>query len=292
MTAKFITINFNSLVFTAGTGKKSNVTVDIASVNFDGPLQFIEQLENFMDFSGDGGPKITVTPTGVSADLAVALPPIGVGIFSLSNIAIDAGFNLPFVDGPARFRFSFSTQDNPFTLSVAIFGGGGFFGIAIGTDGVELIQASFDFGAMAAIDLGVASGSVQLVAGIYFSYGENNGVPPTTCILTGFVKLDGSLSILDIVSLSLTFDLSLTYEDSGGVSSVTGSATLTVSVSVLFFSFSVSVTASKTFGGGSGDSSSTHHLSSHNDGDGPPNFQTQVPTQAIWNTYCSAFATN
>ena len=293
-TAQFITIGFNSLTFASSSGQKSHVTVDIAAVTFDGPLKFIEQLEEFMDFSGDGGPKITVTPAGVSADLSVALPAIGVGVFSLSNIAIDAGFNLPFTGGPARFRFSFSTQDNPFTLAVALFGGGGFFGIAIGTDGVELIQASFDFGAMASIDLGVASGSVQLVAGIYFSYGENNGQPPTTCILTGFVKLDGALSILGIITLSLTFDLSLTYEESGGVSSVTGTATLTVGVSVLFFSFSVSVTASKTFGGGNGDSQSANRrsrLTAHTGSDTPPNFQAQIPDQATWTTYCSAFAT-
>ncbi len=145
---------------------------------------------------------------------------------------------------------------------------------------------------MAAIDLGVASGSVQLVAGIYFSYGENNGQPPTTCILTGYVKLDGSLSILDIITLSLTFDLSLTYEDSGGNGSVTGTATLTVGISVLFFSFSVSVTASKTFGSGSSSSSARGQISAHDSGSGPPNFASQVPNQATWTSYCNAFATN
>jgi hypothetical protein len=296
--AQFITVNFNALKFSSGSGQKSDVTVDIAGVDFDGPLKFIEELESFMDFSGDGGPKIQVLPSGISADLSVPIPTIAVGVFSLSNVTIDAGFNLPFTGGPARFRFSFSTQDNPFALAVAIFGGGGFFGIAIGTDGVELIQASFDFGAMAAIDLGVASGSVELVAGIYFSYGENNGAPPTTCILTGYVKLDGSLSILGIITLSLTFDLSLTYEDAGGVSSVTGTATLTVSVSVLFFSFSVSVTATKTFGGGSSSSSSvsgsirSRALAHDSGSDTPPNFQSQIPDQTTWNAYCAAFATN
>jgi hypothetical protein len=291
----FITINFNSLVFTSASGQKSNVNVDIANVMFDGPLAFVQQLEDFMDFSGSGGPKITISPTGISADLSVTLPPIAVGIFSLSNIGIDAGFNLPFIDGPARFRFSFSTQDNPFTLSVAIFGGSGFFGIAIGTDGVELIQASFDFGAMASIDLGVASGSVQLVAGIYFSYGEANGSPPTTCILTGFVKLDGSLSILGIITLTLTFDLSLTYMSPPG--SVTGTATLSVGISIFFFSFSVSVTASKTFGGGSNGSNTVRrggvraHVGPSGDSDTPPTFADQM-AQADWNTYCQAFATN
>ena len=290
---EFIAITFNSLTFNAASGQKSTVTVDIDNVAFLGVLKFIEQLEEFMDFSGDGGPVITIQPNGISADLAVSLPPIAVGVFSLSNIGVDAGFNLPFDGSPARFRFSFATQDNPFTLSVAIFGGGGFFGIAIGTDGVELIQASFDFGAMAAIDLGVASGSVQLVAGIYFAYGQI--APPSTqtgCILTGFVKLDGSLSILGIITLSLSFDLSLTYEDLGGVSEVTGTATLTVSISILFFSASVSMTATKTFGGGEDGTSDGgrggHALTAHAGSDTPPTFADQM-SQTDWSTYCGAF---
>ena len=292
---EFIAITFTELSFTAASGQKTSVNVDIANVGFLGVLKFIEQLEEFMDFSGDGGPKITVTPTGVSADLSVALPPIEVGIFSLSNIGIDAGFNLPFTGGPARFRFSFATQDNPFTLAVAIFGGGGFFGIAIGTDGVELIQASFDFGAMAAIDLGVASGSVSLTAGIYFAYGQI--FPPSTqtgCILTGFVKLDGSLSILGIITLSLEFDLSLTYQDLGGASTVTGTATLTVGVSVFCFSFSVSVTAQKTFGGGQNNSSvgsRLHGRALTTGTDVAPTFADQM-TPTDWGNYCLAFATN
>jgi hypothetical protein len=149
---------------------------------------------------------------------------------------------------------------------------------------------------MASIDLGVASGSVQLVAGIYFAYGQI--APPATtvgCILTGYVKLDGSLSILGIITLSLEFDLSLTYEDLGGVSSVTGTATLTVGIKILFFSFSVSVTASKTFGGGSNgsDAISGGHAIAHLGGgsDTPPTFVDQM-TQTDWDSYCAAFATS
>ena len=119
-----------------------------------------------MDFSGDGGPKITIEPDrdqrrpvgGAAADRGRRSSRCRTSASTPASTSRSS-------DAPARFRFSFATQDNPFTLSVAIFGGGGFFGIAIGTDGVELIQASFDFGAMASIDLGVASGSVSLIAG-------------------------------------------------------------------------------------------------------------------------------
>src|SRR5947209_12757182 len=133
----------------------------------------------------------------------------------------------------------------------------------IGTDGVHEIDAGFDFGAMAAINLGVASGSVSLVAGFQFTYAIDPAKNKKTCTLTGYVKLSGSLSILGIVTMSLVFDLSLTYEESGGQSEVTGTATVTLSISILFIHFSVSATATKTFansGGASGSASIEGHV--------------------------------
>src|SRR5207248_2959234 len=100
--AEFIGITFKSLTFTSQTGQKSDVKVNIKDVEFLGVLKFIEELSKFMDFGGDGGPKIQVKGDGISADLAVKLPPIGVGIFSLRNVSINAGFNLPFDNSPAR----------------------------------------------------------------------------------------------------------------------------------------------------------------------------------------------
>jgi hypothetical protein len=167
---QFIQVDFDELTFTSSSGQKANVHVVIHAVNFVGPLKFVEQLEQFMNFSGSGGPKIQILPTGVSADLTVELPTIAVGLFSLSHVGIDANFLLPFDGSPAVFGFGFSTRANPFQLSIAIFGGGGYFGIKISTAGVKEIDAGFDFGAMAAINLGVASGSVSLTAGFQFSY--------------------------------------------------------------------------------------------------------------------------
>ncbi len=298
----FIVIPVNALTFSAAKGQKSKVHVDLGEVKFVGVLEFVQKLEELMDFSGDGGPKIEVLPTGINADLSVPIPDIAVGVLALTNISLNAGFNLPFDGSPARFRFSFSTRDNEFGLSVAIFGGGGFFGIAIGTDGVELIEASLEFGAMCAINLGVASGSVHLLAGIYFSYGKNDA-DVETVVLSGFVKLGGQLSILGIIQLSLEFDMSLTYMGPPG--SVTGTATLSVSVSVLFFSFSVSVTATKTFGGSGGSDGTSVFVPTRGPvghlgpPPPPPTFVDQVPpdtpggsTSTAWNLYCDAFAGN
>jgi hypothetical protein len=292
----FLAIIFNRLTFKAAKGQKSHTTVDIEDVQFLGVLKFVEKLQEIINFGTSGGPEIDVTPTGVKAELDVALPDIAVGVLALTNINIVLIFNLPFDGSPARFRFSFSKREDPFALSVAIFGGTGFFGLAIGTDGVEKIEAAFEFGAMCSINLGVASGSVHLVAGIYFAYGTNDK-GKETCTLSGYVKLGGSLSILGIITLSLEFDLSLTYQGPDP-SIVTGEATMSVSVSILFFSFSVSVTARKQFGGGQNGTTS---LTGHAHGSvkaspkalpapPPPTFLDQLPQQSDWTSYCNAFA--
>ena len=151
---------------------------------------------------------------------------------------------------------------------------------------------------MAAINLGVASGSVSLVAGFQFTYAidHTKSPPKNTCVLTGYVKLSGNLSILGIVTMSLVFDLSLTYQESGGTSEVTGTATVTLSISILFIHFSVSATATKTFensGGGAGAASIQGHIAHGRAGlagpSGTPTFQDQMKF-SDWQAYCQAFA--
>jgi hypothetical protein len=285
---QFIAITFDNLTFGSASGQKANVDVKIHSVEFVGPLKFVEQLSEFMNFGGDGGPKIVLKPTGVGADLTVNLPTIAAGVFTLSHVGINANFFLPFDGSPAIFGFGFSTRNNPFQLSFAIFGGGGYFGIKLGTDGVHEIDAGFDFGAMAAINLGVASGSVSLVAGFQFTYTLDPSTGQNGCVLTGYVKLSGSLSILGIITMSLEFDLSLTYQEPPP--SVTGTASVTISISILFFHVSVTATATKTFTQSSGSSSAGVTRGSRAAQIATPatTFQDQMAF-SDWQTYCQAF---
>jgi hypothetical protein len=270
--AEFIQIDLNQLVFQAKRGQKSKVDVDIEKVTFKGPLAFVEKLQSLMDFSGDGGPKITVTPTGINAAMHVPLPDLQVGIFGLSNMFIDAGFSLPFTGKPARFRFGFASREDKFHLQVSFLAGGGFFAIAIGTDGVEQIEAAFEFGAMLSLDVGVASGEVHIMAGIYFSYAQDEA-KVETCILTGYIRMGGSLDILGIISMSIEFYMGLTYEIKDGHKKVYGDATVTAEIHVLFFSASVEMHAHRQFGGQDGD----------------PTFAQQF-SAPDWSLYCDAFA--
>ena len=105
---------------------------------------------------------------GITAGYSLGLPTIGVGVFSLENVGLSAALELPFVDGPTRLRFQLSERHDPFLVTVSLFGGGGFFGITVDTEGAVGVEAALEFGGNFCLDLVVASGGVHVMAGIYF----------------------------------------------------------------------------------------------------------------------------
>jgi hypothetical protein len=276
----FIILWFEDLRFDAKSGQKPDVNVQMRpgddAVAFGGPLEFVNTLRHYIPSKGFSDPPgLVVTPSGISASYSLSLPALEVGIFALSNVALGAGFSLPFDGTPVMVKFTFSTREQPFSLAVSLLGGGGFLGIGITSDGVREIEAALEFGAVVAIDLVVASGSVEVKAGIYFHWLE-----PTTgngsVELAGYVRIHGELCVLALISVALTFNLQLGYQKvTGGNSIVYGEADLTVEIDILMFSTSVSVRCRREFSGGGAD----------------PKFIEQIPTQAIWSAYCDAFAT-
>jgi hypothetical protein len=262
--APFIKVHFSSLSFKFSTGAKIAITPKIDTITFEGPLTFVQDLEQLL--ASLGGPSIDIEPSGITAGYSVPLPDVGVGVLDLQNLKLGASLTIPFDGTPVRVRFDLCTRDDPFILTISLFGGGGFFGLAIGADGIELIEVSLEFGAAISIDLGVASGGVSIMAGIYFSL---QTTPTNQVQLTGFLRADGNLEVLGIITISIEFYLGFTYLQPG---KAYGEATVTLTVKVLFFSASVSATMQKTLGG-SGD----------------PTFG-QALTSSDWAAYCAAFA--
>jgi hypothetical protein len=162
----------------------------------------------------------------------------------MQDIALSTALHIPFTDGKLGFRFAVSSREHPFLITVSLFGGGGFFALELGMDGVRLVEASFEFGGAFALDIGVASGSVSVMAGIYLRLEAATG---TT--LEGFVRVNGEVDVLGLISVTVEFLLSLSYHDG----EAKGQATLTVGVHIAFFSTSVSLTVERSFGGSPGD---------------------------------------
>ena len=259
--AAIITIPFGhaatpGATFTASSGTKSSIQVNVGQPTFDGALSFVNALEQFLSDIGGSGVSIDVGPTQISASLSLSLPSVGVGVFNLENMALSASVVIPFLGGATIATFGFCSQEQPFSLTVMCFGGGGYLLVGVGLTSLQSLTASFDFEGQFALDLGVASGGVSVMAGITFSYVAAPASPPATAgaSLTGFVRITGEVEVLGILSITLEVQLSLSYNFSDNTA--TGTATMTVSVSLCFFSTSVSITVQKSFSGSSGTSSS------------------------------------
>lgn len=261
-----IKLGFKELSFHTGTGKSPKTDVDLQWVVFAGPLSFVQKLREFLDNLFGDGFKIDVEPSGIRALLSVKLPDVSLGVFLLQNISVSAGLDLPFSGSqPMLVNFGFCTRENPFHLTVSALGGGGFVGITVGLHGVQMLEAALEFGGSAALDVGVASGGVSIMAGIYFKNEDGKG-----STLEGYIKLNGKLEVLKIISVSLTFYMSFTFQTPN---KVWGQATLTVEIEILFFSISADVHVERQFSGDGKD----------------PSFSAMISPEQ-WQAYTEAFA--
>lgn len=274
----FIIIRFDEIVFISKGGEKPDVNVKMGDIEFVGVLSFVETLKDLIPLDGfSDPPSIDVTEKGISAGFSIGLPSIAVGVLNIQNISLGASFTVPFINDPLSVRFNFCERQSPFTLTVWAFGGGGFFAITLDPGGVQLLEASFEFGASLSVDFGVASGGVHVMAGIYFKM----EMTENKAELTGYFRMGGEVDVLGIISVSIELYLRLHYEFSSG--KCVGKATLTIEVEVLFFSVSVEISCERKFAGSSGDPSFKELMEPYTD---PITKQEVKP----WEEYYRAFA--
>jgi len=235
-----VKLRFESVVFSSVPTKKTDVAVTLKDPAFEflGPLRFVNEVLKYIPLDGfSDPPSLDVTADGVSLGYSLAIPTIGIGVFTLGNISFSAGFYLPFLDGPVGLRLAFCERPQPFVLTVYGLGGGGFFGITFGLSGVQMIEMAFEFGAALALNLGVASGSVSVMGGVYYQKSGEGFV------LEAYIRMNGMLSVLGLISVTCVFYLSLTYLDAQDL--LKGQASLSVRVKIVFFSKTVSVTVER-----------------------------------------------
>ncbi len=274
--ADMIGVRFEYFRFSTKPGESTKVQVrldQVEAVVFLGPLAFVNNLQNLIPMDGfDNGPYINLQPNGIKAGFDIGVPNVEVGMLSIANITLGAYAHLPFTGAPLAIGFNFCKRENPFLLTVSCFGGGGFFLMETTIKGFRMIEAAFEFGAAISFNVGVASGGVSIMGGFYFKLEiiEDN----TITQLTGYIRINGALSILGLITLSMEFYLALTYIiESGKAGKLYGEATLMVKVEILFFSKSVSMTVRRTLKGADAD----------------PKFG-QMIEEPDWLQYCSAFA--
>ncbi|OXY92008.1 hypothetical protein BEK98_27750 [Streptomyces diastatochromogenes] len=263
---RLLTVRFERLAFSSRPGAGPSLDAKVAEVHFGGDLHFLERLRDYLP-SPASGPKVNVAADGIEVGYVLAVPSIGAGVFLLQNLMVATTVTLPFNGDAVKARFTVSSRDHPFLVTVSLFGGGGFFALAVQSDRPERfeLEAQLEFGAAASLNLGVASGSVCVTAGIYIK------MKGSQAHLEGFLRAVGELEVLGIISISVEFYLGLSYDTNTKV--VHGHAEIIVRVRVAFFTKSVSLQVDRDFGGGS-----------------DPTFADAFPTPEPWQRRCAAFA--
>jgi hypothetical protein len=278
--ARVLRVDFDELSFRMVTGQKPSFGVKVKDFTFDGDLRFLNPLTAELKKISEGfgpamGPAIAITPAGVSATLTLALPSVSLGVLNLQNVAVVAGVSLFFAGQPAELTFGLSKRESPFLISYSVFGGGGFFALTLRTgrlsptDRRVAITASLEFGAIVALDLVLAKGVAQVMAGIVF------GMDGDDVSLTGSLRIHGCLEVLRIVSISVDVQLTLRYDVA--TNKATAKGKLVVQVRVLAFSQSVTLEVERSF-------------STKNDPPTPRHRFLETLDDAQWDAYCQAFA--
>jgi Putative peptidoglycan binding domain len=227
-----VTVSFSEFSFLAEKGRKPDVRIKLASdaIKLGGQLDFLQILmKKLQDIFGTG-PSVKIEDGTITAGYSVAVPTISIGVFSLENIRVGASVIIPLSGtDPTAFRFAFAEEDHPFTLTVELLGGGGFFALAVDSTGIEAIELAVAAGANVCFDLaGLASGNAHVMVGIFFHYDA-----ATDTSITGYLRAGAELTVLQLVSLHVEFYAGLTYIEDQHVIYASVSVMVDVAVGLL-----------------------------------------------------------
>ena len=238
----FVDISFKQVQFTSQSGSSPNCHAQIKGVTFGQDLGFAADIAKLLDPSE--GPFVEFPAGMIRTGFRFQVGDTPLGSFILMQLSFTVAVSLPYDGSPARCDFAISSTDSPFLLSEPPYGGGGFFRLLLGLDGVEKLEGALEFGVVADISIGPVSGGGYVVAGIYFSIEANDSK------VCGFVHSHGHMDMFDIASVDVDVYVSICYDEGN----VVGSATITVHVEVLFFSADFQITATYQFAGSQQDS--------------------------------------
>lgn len=284
-----VKLNFGALRFVQEQGKAPDVDIVDLKLDFGGALQLIRTLLNEVQkLIGSGGPSVTPGSSGVMAEYTINVPNISSGVFVMRNITVHLGVDIPFTRKPVTVSLGFARRDNPFNLSVLMFGGGGYIDFTVGPKGLIGLEASMEFGARIEMNLVVAQGEVHALGGVRFELADG------AVSLAAFIRIGGSVEVLGLVSISVELVVTLEYVNDANHNRLVGRATLVIEVDVTLFAESVELDSGEWVLAGDerpqrAVTQGVTHAAPPPDAP-PPNRQQQDAMRQYWQNYRKAFA--
>jgi hypothetical protein len=207
------------------------IDLDGFRVTFYRELRLLAELQDAVDLGGKA-PTIKAGPDGVTASYSLPVPDVGCGAFALSNLTFHSDVDIPFDGRPVEVGIGFATRDKPFSLSVLSFSGGGYVDVRLGAGGPR-VEASLEFGAQVSVDFVVARGEVHALGGVqYVQDGAH-------VALSGYLRIGGSVSVLELISVSIELRIALAYQFDR--SRLVGRATLVLEIDLTLWSDKIEI---------------------------------------------------
>ncbi len=289
---ELIALAVPSLRFETVDAAAPTVDVSVGKLDFLGPLSWVATLAKLLENTGLGGlsqrtaagrAEAAVAAAGngtgvqvyddrVEASLVLAVPGLALGAFSLTDLVFRSDFAL-YLEGQApTLTLAFSRAENPFHLTIALFGGGGHLRVKVSTKELVEIIGALEFGAAVSVNLaGIVKGGASVMAGIGFE------LRPGKVDLSGYVDMRGHLDVLGLIALTIQVLVLVAYESASG--KVEGKAQVSVKVKVLFFKKTVKFEVHHEFAGSGSDAARALGAGA-----------AIVPDAAAWNAYWDTFA--
>jgi len=204
-------------------------SVDPHNIKMPGVLEFISKLLEKLTPKGSGL-TVGLLPDGFQSVLKLPLPDVNFGAFGISNLSLGATFAIRYAgDFQLSLAANLARREAPFSLTIFILGGGGFFETeAAYRPSTGALTCSAEIGitvsASLAIALGPIKGGVYVYLGISAKFVSGQG----GLTMGVMFLLRGEVSILSIVSASITLLLEATY----GNGELIGHGRLTISIKI------------------------------------------------------------
>ncbi|NUO57167.1 MAG: hypothetical protein HOV71_02380 [Hamadaea sp.] len=221
---------FDQVAFTQEAGRPPDVKIDGLKAEFLGALDLLKGLQDKIGI-GDSLPEVRPVGNAIQARYCLPVPDVSTGAFVIRNASFSIVLTVPLQGEPPSVQLGFASREKPFSLSVLMFGGGGYADIEFRGGTLSRLEIALEFGAAVAVDFFIAKGEAHVLGGIRY---EMIG---TDVRLTGFLRIGGSLEVLGLVSVSVELLLELGYQSAGN--RLVGRATLVLELDLTLWSDTV-----------------------------------------------------
>ncbi|RDK05371.1 hypothetical protein [Cupriavidus lacunae] len=251
-----VTIHFAGARFRT-TGGSPTFDLQYAGFSIGEKLKFLTSLAPFIGSAKGTGFYLNPLGLGLEVGYGLNLGIISIGTVSFFNVSINAAARLHFDGKEATFVASLARRDAPFTISVAPYGGSGFFSLEASGEGIVGFEASFEYGGAAAFAYGPLTGYGRIMTGIYIRSGRKTGVDFAATFYCG-----GAASIW---IFTFGASLSVIARQTPDGSRMEGNATFRFSFSmgIVSYDYSVNVHCSINWGGGGGERKESSNSKTH-----------------------------